>query len=193
MVESKESVPGPTILFSTKCRPGIQAKVKNLREDSFTLVLEQEGKVELSCEDEEGRTFNRTEWGDQFVFDQLQVFSFVRHKLSVRTSTPEPFNEHNYYSWIRLFQAPSYNWLTKSLHSPAVDGPQLFRVDQSQARGQTQGGTNTCHHIGREVWMFHNFHQFSDATQCDSFDTAEPYLLTSALQIVYFLPSCPQN
>ena len=92
MVESKESVPGPTILFSTKCRPGIEAKVKNLREDSFTLVLEQEGKVELSCEDEEGRTLNRTEWGDQFVFDQLQVF-----------------NEHNYYSWIRLFQTPSYN------------------------------------------------------------------------------------
>ena len=109
MVESKESVPGPTILFTTKCQPGIEAKVKNLREDSFTLVLEQEGKVELSCEDEEGRTFNRTEWGDQFVFDQLQVFSFVRHKLSVRTSTLEPFNEHNYYSWIRLFQTPSYN------------------------------------------------------------------------------------
>ena len=80
MVKSKESVPGPTALFSTKCPPGLKANVKDLKEDAFTLVLDQEGKVELSCEDEEGRMFNRTEWGTEFVFNQLQVL-FSTHSL----------------------------------------------------------------------------------------------------------------
>ena len=82
MVKSKESEPGPTVLFSTECPPGLEAKVKDLKEDGFTLVLEQEGKVELSCEDEEGRMFNRTEWGADFVFNQLQVHSQVRLKCN---------------------------------------------------------------------------------------------------------------
>ena len=84
MVKSKESVPGPTALFTTECPPGLEANVKDLKEDSFTLVLDQEGKVELSCEDEEGRMFNRTEWGAEFIFDQLQVRSlFQAPSLSV--------------------------------------------------------------------------------------------------------------
>ena len=84
MVKSKESVPGSTALFSTECPPGLEPNVKDLKEDSFTLVLDQEGKVELSCEDEEGRMFNRTEWGAEFIFDQLQVcFLFQDPSLSV--------------------------------------------------------------------------------------------------------------
>ena len=82
MVKSKESVPGPKALFSTECPPGLEANVKDLKEDSFTLVLDQEGKVELSCEDQEGRMFNRTEWGAEFVFNQLQVH--LQAPLSIR-------------------------------------------------------------------------------------------------------------
>merc|ERR1719239_1629273 len=83
MVESKESAPGPMTLFSTECLPGLEANVKDLKEDSFTLVLDEEGKVEMSCEDEEGRMFNRTEWGTDFVFNQLQ-----------------PLTEYNCSGWI---------------------------------------------------------------------------------------------
>ena len=47
MMDSKESLPGPAILFSTSCPPGLQAVVSNLTEDSFTLAFDQVGKVEL--------------------------------------------------------------------------------------------------------------------------------------------------
>ena len=47
MMDSKESLPGPVILFNTSCPPGLQAAVSNLTEDSFTLVFDQVGKVEI--------------------------------------------------------------------------------------------------------------------------------------------------
>lgn len=121
MVESKESAPGPMVLFSTECPPGLEAKVKDLKEDSFTLVLDEEGKVEMSCEDEEGRMFNRTEWGTEFVFNQLQVLFSTNFYIKL------------------MFQ------------SSAIDRIQLFWMDQSEARAQAHSGTNPGHHFGREV------------------------------------------
>lgn len=97
MVKSKESVPGPTALFSTECPPGLEANIKDLKEDAFTLVLDQEGKVELSCEDEEGRMFNRTEWGAEFVFTQLQVLFLFQ---TPHQSNPQPLTEYNCSGWV---------------------------------------------------------------------------------------------
>ena len=47
MMDSKESLPGSPVLFSTSCPPGLQAAVSNLTEDSFTLAFDQVGKVEM--------------------------------------------------------------------------------------------------------------------------------------------------
>ena len=46
-MDSKESLPGTPVLFSTSCPPGLQAAVSNLTEDSFTLAFDQVGKVEM--------------------------------------------------------------------------------------------------------------------------------------------------
>ena len=146
MKDSKESLPGPVILFSTSCPPGLQAAVSNLTEDSFTLVfdqvgkvemvvmmmlkesftlvldqegkvemmvmmmlkksltlvLDQEGKAELSCEDAEGRTYNRTEWAAEFLFSQLQVALLLIFCQNIRIHffDPQPMTEYNCSGWI---------------------------------------------------------------------------------------------
>ena len=148
MKDSKESLPGPVILFSTSCPPGLQAAVSNLTEDSFTLafdqvgnvkimvkmmlkesytlVLDQEGKAELSCEDAEGRTYNRTEWAAEFLFSQLQVALILIILL---------LSEH---------QDPLFR-------SPADDRVQLLWLDQSKEGTQVPSGPDYCHHDGRQV------------------------------------------
>ena len=144
MMDSQESLPGPPVLFSTSCPPGLQAAVSNLTEDSFTLafdqvgrvvmmlkesftlVLDQEGKAELSCEDAEGRTYNRTEWAAEFLFSQLQVALILIILLLSEHQDP-------------LFQ------------SPADDRVQLLWLDQSKEGTQVPSGPDYCHHDGRQV------------------------------------------
>ena len=144
MMDSQESLPGPPVLFSTSCPPGLQAAVSNLTEDSFTLafdqvgrvvmmlkesftlVLDQEGKAELSCEDAEGRTYNRTEWAAEFLFNQLQVALILIILLLSEHQDP-------------LFQ------------SPADDRVQLLWLDQSKEGTKVPSGPDYCHHDGRQV------------------------------------------
>ena len=144
MMDSQESLPGPPVLFSTSCPPGLQAAVSNLTEDSFTLafdqvgrvvmmlkesftlLLDQEGKAELSCEDAEGRTYNRTEWAAEFLFSQLQVVLLLIILL---------LSEH---------QDPLFR-------SPADDRVQLLWLDQSKEGTQIPSGPDCCHHDGRQV------------------------------------------
>ena len=95
-------------------------------EEVFTLVLDQEGKAELSCEDAEGRTYNRTEWAAEFLFNQLQVALILIILL---------LSEH---------QDPLFR-------SPADDRVQLLWLDQSKEGTQVPSGPDYCHHDGRQV------------------------------------------
>ena len=67
-------------------------------------MLDQEGKAELSCEDAEGRTYNRTEWAAEFLFSQLQVVLILIILLLSEHQDPlfqlQPMTEYNCSGWI---------------------------------------------------------------------------------------------
>ena len=104
----------------------LEMMVMMMLKESFTLLLDQEGKAELSCEDAEGRTYNRTEWAAEFLFSQLQVALLLIILLLSEHQDP-------------LFQ------------SPADDRVQLLWLDQSKEGTQVPSGPDYCHHDGRQV------------------------------------------
>ena len=173
MMGSKESLPGPAVLFSTSCPPGLQAAVSNLTEDSFTLAFDQVGNVEMMVMmmlkksstlvlDQEGKV-------EMMVMMMLkESFTLLldqegKAELSCEDAEGRTYNRTEWAAELLFSQlqvALLLIILLLSEHqgplfqSPADDRVQLLWLDQSKEGTKVPSGPDYCHHDGRQVKIY---------------------------------------